>query len=344
MKALVLTAYNELQLKEVPKPVPAEDEVLVHIKACAICGSDVHGYDGGSGRRQPPIIMGHEAAGVIEQVGCAVKGFAVGDRVTFDSTVFCGNCWYCRHGMINLCENRMVLGVSCDEYTNAGAMAEYAAIKARTLFRIPDAVSFEQAAMVEPLSIAVHAVSTVAPIRMGDRAVVIGAGTIGLLLTQAVRNAGVTELVVVDLDDRKLELAKALGATHVIHSGREDAAAEIRALCGGRGADIAFEAVGISQTLNTAIDSVRLGGSVVMVGNVARKAELPLQKCVTQQIALYGSCASSGEYDICLDLIAHRMVDVDSLISAAVPLADGAEWFDRLHAAEPGLIKVVLQP
>lgn len=106
MKALVLTAYNELQLKEVPKPVPEEDEVLVRIKACAICGSDVHGYDGASGRRQPPIIMGHEAGGVIEQVGRAVQGYAVGDRVTFDSTVFCGNCWYCRHGMVNLCEKR----------------------------------------------------------------------------------------------------------------------------------------------------------------------------------------------------------------------------------------------
>lgn len=221
-------------------------------------------------------------------------------------------------------------------------MAEYAAIKARTLFRIPDAVSFEQAAMVEPLSIAVHAVSSVAPIHMGDRAVIVGAGTIGLLLMQAVRNAGVTELIVIDLDNRKLELAKALGATHVINSGQEDAAASVRALCSGRGADIAFEAVGLSQTLNTAIDSVRLGGSVVMVGNVARNAELPLQKCVTQQITLYGSCASSGEYDICLDLIAHQMVDVDSLISAPAPLAEGAEWFGRLHAAEPGLIKVVL--
>ena len=252
MKALVLTAYNELQLKEVPKPVPEEDEVLVRIKACAICGSDVHGYDGASGRRQPPIIMGHETGGVIEQVGRAVQGYAVGDRVTFDSTVFCGNCWYCRHGMVNLCEKREVLGVSCDEYTNPGAMAEYAAIKARTLFRIPDAVSFEQAAMVEPLSIAVHAVSSVAPIHMGDRAVIVGAGTIGLLLMQAVRNAGVTELIVIDLDNRKLELAKALGATHVINSGRENAAASVRALCSGRGADIAFEAVGLSQTLKAA--------------------------------------------------------------------------------------------
>ncbi len=344
MKALVLTAYNEFEIKDIPRPTPKADEVLVRVKACAICGSDVHGYDGSSGRRQPPIIMGHEASGVIEQVGENVRDYAVGDRVTFDSTVFCGSCWYCRHGMVNLCENRMVLGVSCDEYTNPGAMAEYVTIKAHTLFKVPDNVTFEQAAMVEPLSIAVHAVSSVAPIHMGDRAVIVGAGTIGLMLTQAVKNAGVTELIVVDLDDQKLAMAKKLGATYTVNSAREDVAARVREICGAKGADIAFEAVGISATLNTAIDSVRLGGSVVMVGNVAKKVDMPLQKCVTSQISLYGSCASSGEYDICLDLIAHNMVDVDSLISASVPLDQGSAWFDRLHAAEPGLIKVVLKP
>lgn len=344
MKALVLTKYGQLEMQEVPCPEVGADEVLVRVRACAICGSDVHGYDGASGRRQPPIIMGHEAAGVIERVGGAVRGYAAGDRVTFDSTVYCGECWYCRHGMVNLCEDRRVLGVSCDEYSNPGAMAEYVAVKARTLYRLPDSVSFEQAAMVEPLSIAAHAVASVAPIHVGDKAVIVGAGTIGLMLTQMVKAAGAAELIVVDLDARKLELAQKLGATAVIDASKEEASVRVRAICGDRGADIAFEAVGVSPTLQTAIASVRLGGSVVMVGNLAKSAEIPLQKCVTQQIALYGSCASSGEYDICLDLIAHKMVDVDSLISEAAPLEEGGKWFDRLHAAEPGLIKVVLRP
>ena len=343
MKALLLKDYFQFDYTDVPAPECADDGVVVQVKACAICGSDVHGYDGGSGRRQPPIVMGHEAAGVITEVGRDVTMYQVGDRVTFDSTIYCGKCWYCRRGMVNLCEDRMVLGVACDDYRNPGAMAEYVAVPERVLYKLPEGVSFPQAAVVEPLSIAVHA-AALSRLKLGDRAVVVGTGTIGLLILQVIKAAGVTELIAVDIDDAKLEVAKKLGATRVINSTREDVSAAVRELTDGRGADIAFEAVGIGATLNNAIDSVRMGGSVVMVGNVAQKADFPLQKCVTRQIALQGSCASSGEYDICLDMIAHRMVDTDSIISKVVPLSEGAEWFSRLHAAEPGLIKVVLEP
>lgn len=343
MKALVLTEYLRFEYQEVPVPVCGPGEVIVRVRACSICGSDVHGYDGQSGRRQPPIIMGHEAAGEIVEVGSDVTAYHVGDRVTFDSTVYCGKCYYCRKGMVNLCTDRMVLGVSCDDYKNPGTMAEYAAIQERTLYRIPEGVSFPQAAIVEPLSVAVHAVYN-SPLKVGDKAVVVGAGTIGLLLTQVIKAAGATEVIVVDLDDMKLEAAKKLGATQTINSGREDVAARVLELTGKLGADIAFEAVGITPTLNNAIDSVRMGGNVMMVGNVAVKADLPLQKCVTRQIGLHGSCASAGEYDICLDLIGHHMVDVDSLISKVAPLQEGGQWFERLHAMEPGLIKVVLEP
>lgn len=343
MKALVLTDYFKFKYEDVPAPACKDDEVVVNVKACAICGSDVHGYDGKSGRRQPPIVMGHEASGIIAEVGKDVTLFKVGDRVTFDSTIYCGKCWYCRRGMVNLCENRMVLGVACDDYRNPGAMAEYVAVPERVLYKLPDSVSFTQAAVVEPLSIAVHA-AAVSRLKLGNRAVVVGAGTIGLLIIQVIKAAGVTELIAVDLDEAKLEVAKKLGATRVINSAKEDVAAVVRELTDGKGADIAFEAVGITTTLNTAIDSVRMGGSVVMVGNVSQKVDFPLQKCVTRQIDLQGSCASSGEYDVCLDMIGHGMVDTDSIISKVAPLAEGGEWFDRLHAAEPGLIKVVLEP
>lgn len=343
MKALVLTDYFKFDYREVPAPECGDDEVLVNVKACAICGSDVHGYDGKSGRRQPPIIMGHEASGIITEIGKNVTAYKVGDRVTFDSTVYCGKCWYCKKGMVNLCTDRMVLGVACDDYRNEGAMAEYVAVPERILYRLPDTVTYTQAAVVEPLSIAVHA-AAMSRLRLGDRAVIVGAGTIGLLLTQVVKTAGVTELIVVDLDENKLEVARKLGATCVINSAKEDVMSAVLERTDGRGADIAFEAVGITTTLNTAIDSVRMGGSVVMVGNVSQKTDLPLQKCVTRQIDLQGSCASAGEYDICLDMIGHGMVDTDSIISKVVPLEEGGQWFDRLHAAEPGLIKVVLKP
>lgn len=342
MKALVVTGPGRAELLERPVPDTGPGDVLVRVEACAICGSDVHGYDGSSGRRVPPIIMGHEAAGVVERVGDAVRDFRPGERVTFDSTEYCGGCYYCRRGMVNLCEHRRVLGVSCGEYRRDGAMAEYIAVPARLLYRLPDGVRFEQAAMVEPLSIAVHAVNR-SPLRLGDRAAVVGCGAIGLLLVQTLRAAGCSQIIAVDVDERKLDMARGMGATHAVRSGG-DAAEQVRGLTGGRGADVTFEAVGLPATFTAAVDMTRRGGGAVLVGNVSASVPLNLQQVVTSQIGLYASCASAGEYDVCLSLIAAGRVDVDGLISARAPLAGGDAWLARLHAGEPGLVKVILNP
>src|SRR6266403_5884146 len=184
MKALLLSSYKNLELADLPAPSPAPDEVLIRVAACGICGSDVHGYDGSSGRRIPPIVMGHEAAGVIAAVGTSVKTFAPGDRVTFDSTVYCGECPNCRRGNVNLCDRRQVLGVSCGDYRRAGAFAEFVAVPARILYRLPESLSFAEAAMLEAVAVAIHAVSLV-PVAKGSSALVLGAGTIGLLVQQA---------------------------------------------------------------------------------------------------------------------------------------------------------------
>src|SRR4051794_16648993 len=154
MKALVLKDYKQFAYEDVPTPTPGPDEVLVAVKACGICGSDVHGMDGSSGRRRPPIIMGHEAAGVIVKAGRDVRNWENGQRVTFDSTIYCGRCDYCRKGEINLCNNRRVLGVSCEDYRQHGAFAEFLAVPDRILYNVPEQLPFEFAAMVEPFSIA----------------------------------------------------------------------------------------------------------------------------------------------------------------------------------------------
>src|SRR6184192_323318 len=183
MKALLLSSYKNLELADLPAPTPAPDEVLIRVAACGICGSDVHGYDGSSGHRIPPIVMGHEAAGVIAAVGAAVKTFAPGDRVTFDSTVYCGECPNCRRGNVNLCDRRQVLGVSCGDYRRNGAFAEFVVVPARIVHRLPDNLSFHEAALLEAVAVAIHAVS-LAPIQSGSTALVVGAGTIGLLVQQ----------------------------------------------------------------------------------------------------------------------------------------------------------------
>ena len=343
MKALTLKEYGKFALEEVPEPALRPDSVLVAVKACGICGGDVHGMDGSTGRRQPPIIMGHEAAGVVTRIGAAVKGWQPGARVTFDSTVYCGQCDFCRQGRINLCENRRVLGVSCGEYRQHGAFAQYVAIPERVLHQVPDSMPFEHAAMVEPLSIAFHAVRRAQPVA-ANRAVVVGAGLIGLLLVQSLRLAGCAQIIAVDIAPGKLDLAKKLGATDTVDSRKADALERIIHLTDGRSADCVFEAVGIAPTVDLAIRSARKGGSVTLVGNVSPTVEFPLQICVTREITLYGSCASCGEYPDCVKDIASGQIDVAPLISAIAPLEEGAAWFERLYRREPGLIKVVLTP
>ena len=333
----------QLGYQEVPEPTISPDDVLIRVKACGICGSDVHGLDGSTGRRIPPIVMGHEAAGVIEQVGGNVKGWQAGDRVTFDSTVSCGQCYFCTRGEINLCDNRQVLGVSCGEFRRHGAFAELVSVPARILYRLPDSLGFAQAAMIEAVSIAVHAVN-ITPKSLGDTAVVVGSGMIGLLTIQAAKAAGFARVFAVDLDDNKLAIAKRLGADETFNPKTVDVPAAIYALTHGRGADVALEAVGAAAPIKTAIMSVKKGGTVTLIGNLAPNIELPLQAVVTRQIRLQGSCASAGEYPACIELLANGTINVDEIISARAPLAEGADWFKRLYAHEPNLMKVILEP
>jgi L-iditol 2-dehydrogenase len=343
MKALVLKDYLKFNYEETPPPELGAGEVLVSVKACGICGSDIHGMDGSTGRRRPPVIMGHEASGVIAEIGNAANGWRQGDRVTFDSTIFCGECVFCRRGQINLCDNRRVLGVSCEDYRRQGAFAEYVAVPQRVLFRLPDGLSYEQAAMVEPVSIAFHAVRLLRPV-LNDTAVVVGAGMIGLFVVQALRLAGCGKIIAVDVVPDKLKLAGKLGATHTINSSTEDVVARVQSLTGGFGADVAVEAVGVTQTVEIAVRSVRKGGSVSLVGNVSPRIELPLQLAVTRELTLHGSCASSGEYPACLDMLLRGAINTAPILSAVAPLAEGASWFDRLYRKEAGLLKVILQP
>lgn len=343
MKSLVLEKYNEFKLCETPIPELKPGWVLIKVEACGICGSDVHGMDGSTGRRQPPVIMGHEASGTIHEVSPEVQGWEKGKRVTFDSTISCGHCFYCQRGEINLCENRRVLGVSCDEYRQNGAFAEFVAVPAHILYEIPANISFEQAAMVEAVSVAVHA-TAISSVKVNDTAVVIGCGMIGLLCIQALKAAGCSKVIAIDQVPEKLELAKDMGANLVINSVGPDVIQQILNETENRGSAISFEVVGIESTVNLAIDCTRKGGTVTLIGNLSPEVKLPLQKVVTRQLRLQGSCASAGEYPLCLEMIASGAINVDRLISKVAPLEDGNELFHRLYNKEPGLMKVILKP
>jgi len=341
MRALVLSEYKRLDVRDVPTPEVGERDVLVRVRASGICGSDVHGYDGSSGRRLPPVVMGHEAAGVVERVGSGVGRFAPGARVTFDSTVSCGTCAYCRAGRVNLCDRRTILGVSCADFRREGANAEFVSVPEHIVYAVPEEVPLEHAAMVEPISVAVHAVGR-APMP-ARHAVVVGTGTIGLLVIQALRAAGTARVIAVDVEEDKLSLARKLGADVGLNPKGVDVPAEVRRLTEG-GADVAMECVGATEPIKTAVACVRKGGSVVLVGNISPAIQLPLQQVVTGELTLFGTAASAGEYPRAIELLRTGAIDVRPLITALAPLEEGARMFERLYAREPGLMKVVLQP
>jgi L-iditol 2-dehydrogenase len=323
-------------------PSIGDEDVLVRVRACGVCGSDVHGYDGSTGRRIPPLVMGHEAAGVIDSVGARVTEFRPGDRVTFDSTVSCGACDFCRSGRINLCDRRTVLGVSCGDYRRHGAFAEYVSVPARIVYRLPDSLPFEHAALVEAVSVAIHAVGLKLP-NPSDTVVVIGCGMIGLLVIQALRAKGCTSIVGVDIDEKRRAIATTIGAAIVI-DGNGEVPREVAQVTDGRLADHAFEVVGYRESVLTAIRSVRKGGIVTLVGNLTPMVDLPLQEVVSRQLTLFGSCASSGEYPACIDLMSRGVIDVTPLITATAPLEDGPAWFERLYEGNGELLKIILRP
>ncbi|HKK42441.1 MAG TPA: galactitol-1-phosphate 5-dehydrogenase [Bacteroidales bacterium] len=343
MKALVLEDYKKMVYKDMPEPVIGDKDVLVRVKACGICGSDIHGYDGSTGRRIPPLVMGHEASGVVEKTGTGVKSWKAGDRVTFDSTVYPLNDWFTLEGSYNLSDNREVLGVSPGTYRRDGAFAEFVAVPEHILYRIPETVTFEQAAMVEGIAVALHAVR-IAGLKTGERCVVIGAGMIGISVIKLLAVSGASQIIVVDTNPVCLDKALKAGATAAFRAEAPGLVTKIISRTKNRGADISFEVVGKTESVNLAIETLRKGGRTVLIGNVSPEIDFPLQKVVTRELSILGSCAIRGEYETVLELMESGKIGTDDQVMAVAPLSEGAEWFGRLYSGKGGSGKVILVP
>lgn len=343
MKALVLEEYMKLVYKDVPMPEVQEDEVLVKVQAVGICGSDVHGIDGSTGRRIPPLIMGHEASGIIESAGSKVSGWQPGDRVTFDSTIYRMDDWFTHRGQYNLSDGRKVLGVSTPEFKKHGAFAEYVTIPQHILYKIPPNVNFIQAALVEPAAVSLHAIN-LSDLQREDSVLVVGAGMIGMFVIQLLKIKGCTRIIAIDMEPEKLTLAKELGAHYAFTPNDPALQKNINELTENRGVDIAIEAVGITPSIQQAIALLRKGGTLTLLGNISPEVTIPLQAVVSRQLRLQGSCAINGEYGDILELVSSGKLRMESILSAEAPLSEGAEWFKRLYNKEKGLMKVILRP
>ena len=343
MKALVHTQPYKFEFKDVPQPRPGDEEILVRVKAVGICGSDVHGYTGQTGRRIPPITMGHEASGVVEAIGRNARNVAVGDRITFDSTVYCNQCRWCRLGRVNLCDDRKILGVSIPAFRREGCMAEYVVMPWWIAYKLPEAVSFEEAALVEPAGVSMHA-ARITPIDVNDLVAVVGAGPIGLFAIQALKVKGAGKVIALDVREERLAFARQLGADITINPSQGDVKAEMQRLVGRADVDAVLEAVGTPPAVDLGFKIVRRGGHLTLIGNVTPQVTVNLQDLIMRELNIRGSFAIAGEYRAVLDLMAQGRIQAKPLISQTRPLSEGQAAFDVLHKGDPKLFKIVLHP
>ena len=341
MKALVHTKPETLEYKEVPMPKCLKPtDVIIKTRAVGICGGDVHGFTGTTGRRIPPVIMGHEIGGEVYEVGKGSK-FRVGDRVTVDSTVFCGDCASCKIGRVNMCEDRKVLGVSCDAYRQDGAMAEVFVVPEWIMYKLPENVNFVAGALIEPASVSFHALS-LSRVTAESTVLVVGAGVIGLFVVQGLRIRGCKNIVVVDMNPGRLAIAKDYGAKTVINVQVQEGGPQkvIEDLYGT--VDVSFEAIGLPQTVDLAIRAIKKKGQAVLIGNLSPRVSVHLQDIVTGEKTISGVCASAGEYEEVTSHLSEGRLDVEKLITKVAPLEEGEKWFKELLGGKGSHIKIVL--
>lgn len=338
MKALVFVRPGSMEIVERPDPVPGPGEVVVAVRAAGICGSDVHGYVGLTGRRRPGVVMGHEAAGDVLRIGPGVASIRPGQRVALRSILPCGRCEDCRSGRFNVCPDRRGLGMHLD-----GAYAEQTAIPESLAVPLPDSLSYEEGALVEPLAVAMHALN-ITPFDLMDVVVVIGAGAIGLLTLLAARLRGAGFVAITDRSPHRLALARDFGADLTIDVTSVEPVAAIRLATHGRAADAVFEAVGTSATVAQSVAVVRAGGRVTWIGNSAPTVELPMQELVTRELIMRGSYGFVGEFEQAIELLASGRTEANRLIERRAPLVDGPAVFGELGDGRLDAVKVMLVP
>ncbi len=337
MKAAVFYGKRDVRLETRPVPQPGPGEVLLKIRFCGICGSDLEAYK--YGLYQPGLIIGHELAADIVAVGPGVSGWGIGDRVTSNDVVSCGECRYCRSGRVSLCDAVTMPGVTCD-----GAYAEYMTVSARALFRLPEGVSYEQAAVTDPSSNALHAVRR-SGLGLGDRVLVVGAGPIGLLTIQAALLAGARTVIVAEMNPIRAKMAVTMGASATIDPSTENLDFRVADLTDDQGADVVFCASGNPEAMGSTFTLVRKGGVVVPVGICEQPVQADFLSLVMNELDYRGTYASYDEYGLALDLMAQKRWRVEPIISGVVPLEQIVEeGFETLVRPDTAAAKVLVTP
>lgn len=336
MRAAVLTEPGEFELRDRVRPEPGSDDILVAVRDVGICGSDVHYYQHGRIGDyvvESPLVLGHESAGEVVEVGGAVTGVTPGDRVALEPGVPCRRCDHCKRGAYHLCESVEFMATPPHD----GAFAEYVAWPADYCHPLPEGVSTIEGALCEPLSVGIHATQR-GGVGSGDTVLVAGAGPIGLLTAAAARAAGATDIVITDIVPDKLEFARQRGVDHAVNVAETDLAAAVDTYTGGAGVDVVIECSGAEPSIRSTLDVVRRGGTVVLVG-LAEEAEVPLNvlDVIDNELDVHGSFRYHNTYQTAIDLLADGVIGVEGIVDFESPLSDVGDAFER--ALNPGVVK-----
>ena len=340
MKALVYQGPKTLKIVDVPKPAPKKGELLLKIRACGICGSDVQGYLGVTGRRIPPMVMGHEFSAEVAGLGeGTARGFRIGDRVSVQPCISCWECGKCREGYNNVCPKRRFLGaMDCN-----GAMQEYLCVPEKLAYRLPDDMSYSVGALIEPLAVAYSGVKKAGEIA-GKNVVIVGGGTIGQLVLKVVRTKNPRRIVLSDLSDFRLETAKKLGADVTVNPKGGKFGEEVLNAFQGEPADVSIEAVGISPTVGQALEALKPQGTCVWIGNNAKMIEVAMQSVVTRELKIFGSYIyTHEEFGEAIDFIHDSRLDLSAFVSKELPLEEAPQMFEDLTVQTEKYLKCIIK-
>ncbi len=320
MRAAVITGPGKLEIIEKPRPKPGEGEVLVEVKYCGICGSDLHAFD--TGFLPPEVTIGHEFSGIIAETGPGCGNLAPGDRVTGNNLVACGKCPSCLKGTANHCSEMVRLGI-----TGQGAMAEYILIPAEEVFKLPDQAPLKHAALSEPLSVGLHAISKAGSGRF-DNVLIIGAGTIGLIVTALMRNCGAKNITVIEPSPERAAKAMAMGATDLINPCEDSSQQKLDFITGGNGADVVFECAGLPETIQEGCSLAGRGSQVVVLGICYQPVEINFLSLITREVSIKTAFGKTHEeFKEAVRLIGEGLIDLSPLISGVIPFSSIDEGF-----------------
>jgi len=337
MRQAVMTNPGKIEYRDIQKPTPTADEVLIEVKRIGVCGSDIHVYHGLHPYTSYPVVQGHEVGGVVAETGRGVTGFKPGDKVVFMPQVTCGVCYPCRHGMYHICDNLKVMG-----FQTSGAAQEFFPVKSEMVLKLPENMTLDEAALVEPISVAAHAVRRSGGVE-GKKVVVLGAGTIGNLVAQVARASGATDLIITDVSEYKLNKAHATGFAHAVNTKQENLNEAILKYFGPDKADLMFECVGVQDTITQAVDYARKGSTIVIVGVFGKKPEVNLGFVQDRELSLVGTLMyQKQDYERAIDLAANGKLQLVPMVTQRFPFKRYLEAYEMIEGSHGEYMKVMI--